>query len=96
MWAVARSHGGGQGTAAHWHPPGCPLHTLGEGKAGSLLGCRLPQSRERSLLQEGSTHAVCWLLSDVFTSSAVFLLLRRLETSLHDLTSAEQDRTGRI
>lgn len=36
--AVARSHGGGQGTAAYWHPRCCPLNTLGERKAGSLLG----------------------------------------------------------
>lgn len=38
LWAVARSHGGGRGTAAYWHPRCCPLNTLGERKAGSLLG----------------------------------------------------------
>ncbi len=37
LWAVAGSHGGGQGMAAHWHPHCCPLNTLGERKAGSLL-----------------------------------------------------------
>lgn len=37
LWAVAGSHGGGQGTDTYWHPPHCPLHTQGEGNAGSFL-----------------------------------------------------------
>lgn len=50
LWAVARSHGGGQGMAAYWHPRCCPLNTLGERKAGSLLGWHYFESWERSLI----------------------------------------------
>lgn len=73
LWAVARSHGGGQGMAAYWHPHCCPLNTLGERKGGSLLGWHCFESWECSSFAEGSGYVMagCFLcIADIFISSA--------------------------
>lgn len=54
LWAVARSRSGGQGTAARSHPHCCPLNTLGERKAGTIL------SHERAVHLERAA-GVFWL-----------------------------------
>lgn len=60
LWAVAQSHGGGQGMAAYWHPHSCPLNTLGERKAGSLLGWQYFESWKCSSFAEDSRHILAF------------------------------------
>lgn len=78
LWAVAWSHGGGQGLAAYWHPRCCPLNTLGERKAGSLLGWHCFESWESSSFTEGSRSGIFWLAAFFVRLTFSYRLLRSI------------------